>query len=260
MTYTRRMSTRYPGCVVVLIDQSASMAEDIAGHTGITRAQAVASAADGLLDELVQRCVKDDDQVKPWCDVAVLGYGGQGIVSMFPPGFVSTSELDRFALPSATAQDEFDTGMHWIKPMFDGHTPMAEALQRAHQMIRGWIQKHPDSFPPVVLNVTDGMANTADPHEPAAALRRLGTSDGNALLFNLHLSSSQAQRVEYPATTPVLEDKYAAALFDMSSEIPPQLVETSRFPLQPGARGFVFNGGAAALLHFFMWGTPVGAL
>ena len=264
MAYSRRMSTRYPGCVVVLIDQSASMDQAIAGHTQSTRAQAVAAATDGLLDELVQRCLKNDDSIMPWCDVAVLGYGGQGIRSIFPQGFVSTADLDQYALPD-TAETTGPTEIigplkRWITPVFDGMTPMAEALERAKRMVDTWIQAHPDSFPPVVLNVTDGRANTSDPQIPATQLRDLHTSDGHVLLFNLHLSDSIEQRVEYPATPPQVADDYAGMLYDMSSVIPPQLVETSQFPLKAGARGFVFNGGAASLLHFFMWGTPAGAL
>lgn len=263
MPYSRRMSTRYPGCLIVLIDQSASMAQPIAGNPGLSRAAALAQAVDLLLDELVDRCVKDESlPVMPWCDVAVLGYGGHGVRSMLAgDGFVSTAKLDELGAPTGAdaTGPRLQATRRWITPLADGNTPMAEAVARAHDLAARWIGGHPDSFPPVVLNITDGQANTGDPAAHAARLTALGTRDGGVLLFNLHLSGDTSAMVEFPSAPPQLGDPFATHLFGMSSVIPDPMVETSQFPLSPGARGFVFNGGATSLTRFFMWGTPFAA-
>ena len=99
-------------------------------------------------------------------------------------------------------------------------------------------------------------ADTGDPAVHATRLAALHTNDGSVLLFNLHLSGNTSAMVEFPSEPPSIGDPFAIHLFGMSTVIPDPMIETSRFPLQPGARGFVFNGGATSLTQFFMWGTP----
>ncbi|MFC4033433.1 hypothetical protein ACFO3J_18385 [Streptomyces polygonati] len=264
------MSSRYPGCVLLLIDQSASMGNPIAGDSaGTSRATALAAAADQLLDELVQRCLDKSGRVMPWCDIAAIGYGGHGVRSMLqrpsreldagsdPAGvFVSTAVLDSYAETTAAAHDPLAPARHWIRPLSDGITPMSEAFTVTVALVRRWVAAHPDSFPPVVLHITDAQFNTADPTDQVTELTRLRTSDGAVLLFNLHMSGNTADMIEYPSRPPRIEDEFGRWLYAVSSTIPPQLAESSLFPLEPGARGFVLNGGAASLLRFFMWGTP----
>lgn len=270
MTYSRRMSSRHPGCIVLLIDQSASMAEPIAGDAARRpRATALAAAADQLLDELVQRCLDKSGRVMPWCDIAAIGYGGHGVRSLLQrpaaqldagtdPArvFVSTADLDSYAETVPDTGDPLAPSRRWIQPVSDGMTPMVEAFTATVALVSRWVTAHPESFPPVVLHITDAQFNTGDPTPQTTALTNLRTADGSVLLFNLHLSGNAAEMIEYPAHPPRVDDEFAAWLYQVSSPIPPQLAEASLFPLEKGARGFVLNGGAASLLRFFMWGTP----
>ena len=76
----------------------------------------------------------------------------------------------------------------WVEPVANGSTPMCHVLIHARAVLQEWIKAHRDSFPPIVVHITDGASQDGDPLGPAAELTRLATSDGQVLLFNGHLS------------------------------------------------------------------------
>src|SRR5439155_27235021 len=86
----------------------------------------------------------------------------------------------------------------WFEPLANGGTPMCQALSQAKRVIEGWLGQHESCFPPIVINITDGEATDGDPTGPADEIRKLKRSDGEVLLFNLHLSSQKAAAMEYP--------------------------------------------------------------
>ena len=91
-----------------------------------------------------------------------------------------------------------------------------------------------------------------------ASLAVLATDDGEALLFNVHLSERRAPSVEFPATDETLPDSFARRLFGMSSALPPHLQSAARqegYAVEDGTRGFVFNADAAAVIQFLDIGT-----
>ena len=51
----------------------------------------------------------------------------------------------------------------WLSPVADGTTPMADAFGIAEIIVKEWIDQRPDTFPPIVINVTDGKWTTTDP-------------------------------------------------------------------------------------------------
>ena len=105
---------------------------------------------------------------------------------------------------------------------------MAEALKQAHSILSAWMDEHPDSFPPIVINLTDGEPTTGDPMPDGVALMDLRTTDGEVLLFNGHLSSSNAAPVEFPDSEEMLPDQYAKALFAWSSELPDHIFQAAQ--------------------------------
>lgn len=138
---------------------------------------------------------------------------------------------------------------------------MCAALVRAAEVAKGWIDQHPQGFPPVVLNVTDGDSNDGDPSAVATALRSLAPADGSVLLFNLHLSSQRAASVEFPHDETRLPDDFARRLFRMSSLLPSEFfpfAREERIPVMDGIRGFVFNADAVAVTKFLNIGTRPG--
>ena len=102
-------------------------------------------------------------------------------------------------------------------------TPMCAALDYVRKIAESWCTSHPQSFPPVVIHLTDGEPTDGDPLPYAEALKSLSTEDGQLLLFNCHISESQANPVVFPNSEQILGDELAKALFRMSSELPDKL-------------------------------------
>ena len=101
-----------------------------------------------------------------------------------------------------------------------GGTPMCAALKSAETILTDWVAQHADAFPPIVINITDGESTDGDPTAAALAIQNLATSDGNVLLFNVHLSSHRASPIEFPDGEDGLPDQYAKLLFGLSSLLP----------------------------------------
>jgi hypothetical protein len=142
--------------------------------------------------------------------------------------------------------------------MAEGSTPMCHVLYQAYQVLTEWIQQHPESFPPIVIHISDGESQDGDPIAYADAIKNLATNDGNVLLFNCHLSMTQAQQVLFPSAPDGLPDELAKILFNMSSVLPEVFFRNAvaeGIPLQPGARGMAFNADLVVLVKFLDMGT-----
>ncbi len=146
----------------------------------------------------------------------------------------------------------------WFRPAAEYGTPMREAFAVASRSLQSWTNNHPDSFPPIVINISDGAATDGDPEAQAREIMNLGTNDGTALLFNVHLSEVAAMPVQYPVSEDSLPDDLAKRLFRMSSILPEpsrNLAASMDLPVNENSRGFVFNSDMAALVQFLDIGT-----
>ena len=135
---------------------------------------------------------------------------------------------------------------------------MCRALTRAQGIISGWIGQHPDCFPPIVINVTDGESTDGDPTKLADGIKSLKSSDGDVLLFNVHLSSQRATPVEFPDSDAGLPDQFAQLLFRISSPLPDymkSIAQQEGIHVSDGTRGFVFNGDMVSVIRFLDIGT-----
>ena len=104
---------------------------------------------------------------------------------------------------------------------------MHNAFTLAAELLEDWIVRYKgiNVYPPTVLNITDGQFTDAQNDAMLNAAQRimqLKTMDGNALLFNLHISSKDSKSVLFPNRKEELpeDDDYARLLFDMSSDLP----------------------------------------
>jgi hypothetical protein len=127
-----------------------------------------------------------------------------------------------------------------------------------------WANAHPDSFPPIIINITDGMV-TDSPYEGASLdewaqrLVNIQTSDGHALFFNIFLSPAASNGVLFPATDYGLPEP-GPQLFRISSLLPPPMIanaQSTGTTVEPGGRGFGFNADATMLVRFLEVGTKV---
>ncbi|PRC60442.1 hypothetical protein C6A85_18285, partial [Mycobacterium sp. ITM-2017-0098] len=83
------------------------------------------------------------------------------------------------------------------------------ALTRAEALVSSWVDQHPTGFPPVVLNLTDGESTDGDPTNVAAKIRSQLSTDGNVLLFNLHVSDKGGSPISFPASEAALPDEFS---------------------------------------------------
>ena len=275
-TYQQQISAskNLPGCLLVLLDQSGSMAEEY-GADKRTKAVAAARAVNTALEELVDQCTSGE-AVRNYFHVGVIGYGGAGTQDLLtggsaPAGLLTSSELETKAQVEEIEKEEDDgTGKlkverrsKWFDPVANGGTPMDDAFKSACEKLQQWVAAFPNSFPPIILNITDGEPSRPEEAEKAAlALRQVGTSDGQALLFNCHISASGMVPVKYPKSDAGLPDPHAKWLFQITDEIPDSMVkkaQDARLEVVPGSRGFVYNAAAGQLVKFLRIGTVVSA-
>ena len=271
MTYAAEISRANPSCFVFLVDQSASMNDPIGGGQR-RKADAVADAINRLLAELSVKCAKEEG-VRDYFHVAVIGYGHE-VGSAFTGPLAGRDLVPLGQVAEKPARVEKRTkkvpdgagGLVetttrfpvWVDPVAHGATPMCRALASAESLVSDWVSRHPDSFPPIVLNLTDGESTDGDPAGAAWGVQTHVTADGAALLFNLHVSATDAVPVTFPDTDVALPDAYARTLFGMSSPLPPHM---RFYALQQGvpagdlARGFVYNADITSLVQFLDIGT-----
>lgn len=239
--YSRDITTRHRTLIVILVDRSRSMCEEVEAPDGKPRSKAdvVASVVSRLLSELVARA-RREDEVHDYYDIALLGYSGDSAYHMLDPSrdFVPVAELAQMnpetvvenfeaEMPDGTTVMRHRCTERWIKPEADGETPMYEALTEVCSLVGRWCSRacNADSFPPMVINITDGEATDGDSEELkilSERIRRIRTSDGNTLLMNIHITSeADAPSLVFPTRGEINRDnRYAALLAECSSDMP----------------------------------------
>ena len=273
MPYQAEISRANPSCFLFLIDQSGSMGDPFAGgEAKRKKADLVADAINRLLQNLVIKCAKEEG-IRDYFHVGVVGYGDN--VAPALGGALAGRELapisDVGNMPARVEQrmKKVEDGAGgiveqpirfpvWFDPTAHGATPMCQAFVTAHDILTRWIAQHPDSFPPIVINITDGEATDGNPSAAAAALRDLQTSDGNVLLFNIHLSAKAGAAIEFPAQVDLLPDEFARSMFELSSPLTTTMrtiAQQEGYPVDEQSRGFVFNADMVALIKFLDIGT-----
>jgi hypothetical protein len=308
-TYARRLTRQYPGLFVILLDQSASMSEEVEGAEppfmrGIksgrpngkyTKADIATAAINKIIHTIIDKAGTDEftNQPKNYVYICVLGYHTQ----VFPLISRNNTSTDPVAVselatrpPAGTYEQEeriqSPIGLiikkvrrpYWITPQAGGSsTHMALAFESACAVVDRWLNASPElispqmgrqaarreSFPPIVINITDAQ-NTHTYDDPVEAARRVqqrSTDFGNVLIFNCHFSAQQNPPILFPSQLGEINhlDRYANMMFEMSSIIPlPLLSEASKLVLRPlarNARGYVYNADPKALVEFLQWGT-----
>lgn len=238
--YEQEITGRHRTAFVIAVDRSLSMSEKMFTECGrtVSKAEAVARAVNDLIAELENRAVRDG-AVRNYYDISVLGYQQSGVEWLLGGGrrLVPVSELRRYAPERCRVLTERRTHTgesvlrevfadRWIEPFAGGCTPMYEAFWETGRLVGEWCSDphNAGSFPPTVINITDGEASDCDPDQLRAAsreIRRHATSDGNALLLNVHITSGEEPRtLLFPTPDEVGDDRYASLLADCSSFMP----------------------------------------
>ncbi len=156
-----------------------------------------------------------------------------------------------------------------IDPIAHGGTPMAEAFTLAKECLANWIQARQEiadedtqaGIPaPIVINITDGEPdNQYEAVCEAQELTSLNTSDGNVLLFNIHMDEApSANEVMFPSDPDSLNES-GRFLFDISSEMTDEFIKVAKQQhlegIIPGSKGFVVNAKGDTLVRFVRFGS-----
>lgn len=276
MSYSAEISRTSPTAFLFLVDQSGSM-QDTMGN-GKSKAQFVADVLNRTFASLITRCTKSEG-TRDYFEIGVLGYtgatAGNGLAGALSEAILHPiSQIEAHPLRVEDRVKRVDDGAGglveqtikfpvWFEPKAAGGTPMCNAITSAAEQLVAWCDAHPDSYPPTVLHVTDGESTDGDPESLAQQLQQISTSDGNVLLFNLHVSTSGGDPVKFPISDTGLSDSYAKLLFRMSSPLPAHLqrvAEEKGINATMESRGFVFNGDIAEIVDFFDIGTRAAQL
>ena len=215
--YSQQISRQHKACFLFLLDQSYSMVEPW-GNSQKRKCDALVDVVNDWLHNMAIRAAGDEG-IKDWMDVGVWGYrtdlDENPIIESALTGslagrkFVSITDIGNNParikeatqlIPDEATGEMLEVSCEvpvWVEPVAEGGTPMCTVLHDAYYMLDQWIQDHPNSFPPIVINVTDGEAtdvedNVQGPLEYAESVKSLHTGDGNVLLLNCHLSAVAA--------------------------------------------------------------------
>ncbi len=276
--YEQPFSRSTPGCFMFLVDRSDSMKARWAGSP-LSLAQGAALAVNKVLLELCVRSTKEANApLRLYFYVSVIGYGlcpghGREGVEVALPGRLAARGIvplpDLAEQPVAVREEPSvdepavrSMVPAWVEPCHGWRTPMCQAIATAGAYLYDWTKCFPHSFPPVVMNITDGM-KTDSPYQGAdlatwaERLTGIRTQDGAALLFNVFLSPDARMPVWFPDDAGGLPAP-GPELFSISSVMPDPLLENARaaqIDVSPGARGFAFNATVEALVKFLEIGT-----
>ena len=271
MSYTAEISRSRPTAILMVVDQSTSMGHRLA--SGQTKSAFLADVLNKTLYTLITNCSKADG-VRDYFDVGVVAYSGDGARNGFD-GELGERPLNAVSRLAETPlrvetrvkkiHGERDQILEqqvkfpiWFDPKNRGKTSMCAGLSMAVEVVRNWCVDHPTAFPPTVLHVTDGHPTDGNPEPIADQLRSIGTEDGTCLAFNLHVDVGDGLPLLFPHQEGAMQDRFGRTLFRMSSVLPPPQLAAAKskgYPVQSGARGFVFNAGIEAIADFFDIGT-----
>jgi hypothetical protein len=277
MPYNQLISTQNPGYLLILIDQSGSMSSSFGGSAGGSKSEECAKAVNRVLREIGLAC-SDGESIKNRVNVSVIAYGSGGNArnafsgTLASSDIISVQELIQNVLRIEKIKQKVPDGAGglvdietdfpvWIEAVAGGGTPMTAAFEKAYQLASQWITNHQASFPPIVINITDGAPdNQSTAKSSSQKLTQLKTNDGHVLILNAHISGSSHSSVEFPASPSELPsgDSKAQFLFDISSELPPIMLEFTSaqgYQVKPGMRGFVYNAKAEAMIKLLNIGS-----
>jgi hypothetical protein len=280
--YDAEINRKNPSAFLIMIDQSGSMGFAKQEYKGKmqTYAWIVSDMINGLLNELIGRCTKSEG-VRNYFDVCVMGYGGKSSEeanilwegNLAGKDWVSISELKENASYETKKEVKMIRGKrkeavvdvpYWFRPVANWKTPMGDAFEQAYDLLKEWIIEHENSYPPVLINITDGMQSDFSDDQlldSAQKIQALNTRDGNVLVLNCHISNTGDNEVIFPLTKDELpSNRYSRLLYDMSSVMPEAFNEgISKLrgdgDVLSNYRGMSFNTGIDALFNFIDIGT-----
>ncbi len=231
-----------PGCLVLLLQMSASMKIDIPSHRGpFPKSHLVRLLADETVEDLVAG--HREGVVPGNFEIAIVGYRnvneGPAAISLLPddkthPHFLTVAQLAKFEVPRRKRGDQLP---RWTGPCEEeGDSTPAAALATAHWIVQRWQADHPQALPPIIVHCCDATELSADYELIAQSLSVLQSSSKPPVLFHCVFSETFSGRMlpyQYcGGLRPALE-----RLWNCSSALEPEQINCRGH----AARGFAIN-------------------
>lgn len=291
--YSQTFSRKYPGLFVILLDQSDSMSQTIV-NDGQTKASLVTYYVNMIIQQMIDLAPTNRDGTKRnYAYLSVIGYNDT-VSSLLAANYVPVEvpalwnhalgeiPIKRNILDSKgqVVDHIVEYKPYWIIPTHQGETDMANAFEVAEQVVQRWLKSpsedtiidgvkrkqapRDECFPPIVINITDAKDNGArNPIKAVEQIQKLGTKEGNVLVYNCHVTHEGYNPCVFPSTLEEVRQKckeeVAESMFKMSSKIPEELRKNAQLvmerPIDPDARCFVFNANPDILIKFLKWST-----
>lgn len=268
--YSQLLSSQNPGLIVILLDQSASMSDIYEGTT--SKSVFAAYAVNKVIGQIIYICT-NGAEVRDRCVICVLTYCEEDAKVVLVKKVSDLSKMvvnvverrERYIDSSGVQQETIEKIREFVTPKASGGTPMEKAFLKASEIVEEFIKGHPNSFPPILINVTDGYPNIPDmAREKALKLLSLKTTDGNLLMMNVHIpekDSTYLGRIELPNSDKDFETITSAKfLFGISSILPDQMAAKATqedLHCKPGSKAFIFNADPKSLVRMLNFGSLV---
>lgn len=219
MAYLKRVSRAAVCLIVMILDDSGSMGDPLAG-TSDAKFVWVERYFGKILEELLARCTEPRGSavvIKPRYCLYVIRYGSTA--ELWGEGLM---DIEAAALRFAESHNSLGLGGNL------GGTDAQKAFEAALNLLQSAIQdpRFRDSFPPMVMHLTDGESAT-DASRIVSKIANLATSDGNVLVLNAYIGSQTSLAYKGPEDFPGYVDEAEAGpaednlrLFKMSSPTP----------------------------------------
>lgn len=285
MPYTAEISRANPACFLFLVVQCIGMGAPMPGHPGQTKGNVAEDAVNRIVNTLSQRC-SSGMEVRDYFHIGILSFNSgwvfvnsvdvdSALVGTTPEQpFLPISEVVEVAeMQERQVRENYGDGEVvtitrrfpiWLRVRGKGwKDPLRGMLNFVKRPLAEWIDQHPDSYPPIVIVISDGVLVDGNPQEAAARIRSMQTNDGNVLLFTIHLSSAEVSPTLFPSSAdglPALGEAPGDSkmMFRMTSVLPwssRQAAASLGFEVDELSRGLVLNADAVALAQFLDIGT-----
>lgn len=275
--YSKNISSQQPALFLFLVDSSGSMSDTWSNSKiGTSLAEGAATSINQIMYDLsLNACIKDS-KIIDRIHIAVYNYnsgvvqwalpfnptpGGWANADDWVTGFTHREEVAISEDGDRTITQEIPI---WITPSANGGTPMCAALNQASEIVQEHAKTYPDSFPPTVINITDGWPTDGDWSKlknNAQKITSVSTNDGPCLLFNIHLTRDQGgEQIElkFPSDIPEYHEENVKNMAEISSILPANMVLEGKqrgHVLKENARGFILNADQTMLSEFLKIGT-----
>lgn len=285
-SYSAQITRNTPAFIMFLLDLSSSMNEKIV-YEGVlsTKAEFMNRIINITLSEIL--CyAKRIDGYRDYFNIGVYGYSDDSVYNVLnrcrkSKDFYTVSDLITSDIPDVIYESlrvKQDGGSYvstlkireYVRSSAYGNTPMGMAIDVAHTIASKWIGSKTglDSFPPIIINISDGEATDVSDEElriKTDRLKSLKTNDGSLLMFNIHIASAQnVNSLIFPSklSEEQLSNRHTKLLFDVSSTLPSKFYdevamlrgESSIDCLNP-PKAFAYNSSMNELLKMLNIGS-----